>query len=66
MKFYHIQDDYIRYLRKYDTNPILKTATNLHNLIMTSDEQLSKHDLAVKQRCCNLSILEKVYEKYKK
>lgn len=47
-----------------DSSQILRTASNLHNLIMTSDEQLSKHDLVVKQRCCNLKVLESVYTDY--
>lgn len=48
-----------------DKTQIEKTAGNLHTLVLTTDKQLSKHDLSVKQRCCDLSLLESVYRNYK-
>lgn len=48
-----------------DKLQIEKTAANLHTLVTTPDNQLNTHDLSVKQRCCNLSLLESVYKKYK-
>lgn len=43
---------------------IIKTATKLHTLIFTSDEELTQYDLVIKQRCCNLPLLEKVFRGY--
>ena len=77
MKFYTIKEDYIqdklykRLLQNQfnsilsDKTAIQKTAANLHTLLLTPDKNLSKHDLTIKQRCCNLSLLETIYRNYK-
>ena len=44
---------------------IIEIATKLRKLIFTADAALSKYDLRIKNRCCNLPLLENVYTKYK-
>lgn len=44
---------------------IINVATKLRELIFTDDKNLSKHDLEIKKRCCNLPLLESVYMEYK-
>jgi len=48
-----------------DKLQIIKTASALHTLIFTPDNQLNKHDLTIKQRCCNLNLLETIYKNFK-
>ncbi len=43
---------------------IKKTAYNLHTIILTPNEKLASYEISVKQRCCNLSLLEKIYLDY--
>ena len=62
MKFYHIQDDYIIFLRQYES----KVAENLRNLILDDESNLSEHDKIIRQRCCNLKVLEEKFRDYKK
>lgn len=50
---------------KEDEEQIKKTAQKLHKLIFTSNTVLSPYDLEVKQRCCNLPILEEHMKEYK-
>ena len=42
-------------------NSNIKTASNLHQLIFTPDIDLSPYDRSVKQRCCNLPLLESIF-----
>ena len=47
-----------------DSEYIIKTALNLHELIFTDDSLLSRNDRRIKQRCCNLPILEPITSQY--
>lgn len=49
-----------------DEKQIEKTARNLHTLIFMPDEKLNDSDKRIKQRCCNLPLLESVYIDYNK
>lgn len=49
---------------KSDWTAIKKTAEELRNLIFTPDEDLSDYDKRVKSRCCNLPLLESVFNTY--
>ncbi len=51
---------------KKDANAILATAANLRTLILKDDSELTEQDKRIKERCCNLAILEKVYKQYSK
>ena len=50
---------------KKDENGIIVTARNLHNLIFKDESELSEYEMKVKQRCCNLKILEQKYKDWK-
>lgn len=50
---------------KKDMTGILKTAENLRILVMTDDEKLPNYEKSVKQRSCNLKILEEKFKEYK-
>ena len=50
---------------KADEKGILKTAENLRNLILNDERNLSEHDKIIKQRCCNLNVLEEKFRDYK-
>lgn len=50
---------------KADEKGILKTAENLRKLIFEDENNLSEHDRIVKQRCCNLVLLEEKYIEWK-
>ncbi len=50
---------------KADEKCILKTAENLRKLIFEDENNLSEHDRIVKQRCCNLVLLEEKYIEWK-
>ena len=43
---------------KADEKGILKTAENLRKLIFDAETNLSAHDKVIKQRCCDLVLLE--------
>lgn len=47
-----------------DSEEIIRIATRLRRLVMMEDEQLTSFDKRIKERCCNLKILEKVYTKF--
>ena len=47
-----------------DKKQIESTALRLRNLIFTEDENLSPFDLTIKQRCCNLPVLEEAANNY--
>lgn len=57
-----LQNQY-QYIRA-DKKQIIKTASNLHTLIFTDDSKLTSYDLQIKQRCCNLPLLESVFSFY--
>ncbi|MDE5697877.1 MAG: type III toxin-antitoxin system ToxN/AbiQ family toxin [Lachnospiraceae bacterium] len=48
-----------------DREQIARTAKNLHTLIFTIDEELNESDRRIKQRCCNLPLLESIMRQYK-
>ena len=48
-----------------DKAQIQKCATNLHTLVSTSDANLNSYDLTIKQRSCNLPLLESIFTQYK-
>lgn len=50
---------------KADEKGILKTAESLRNLIMLDERALSEHDKIIKQRCCDLKVLEEKFWEYK-
>lgn len=58
-KYKRLLQNQYRYIRE-DSKQIEKTAQNLHDLVFTEDEQLNDNDKRIKQRCCNLPLLEKV------
>ena len=95
MKFYNIADEYINFLRTFDSKvsenkqesrpyigvvieieemkyrairadseEIIKTAARLRKLVMTGDENLTTFDKRIKERCCNLKIIEQVYTQF--
>ena len=70
MHHLHLQNPNIKlnqlnYVRA-DKKQIEKVASELHTLLLTADDKLSKYDLQVKQRCCNIKLLEENYLNYKK
>ncbi|MDL2295458.1 type III toxin-antitoxin system ToxN/AbiQ family toxin [Lachnospiraceae bacterium OttesenSCG-928-E19] len=48
-----------------DKIQIQNVATKLHALIFTDDANLTAQDLKVKQRCCNLPVLETASKSYR-
>ena len=50
---------------KADEEGIMKTAANLRELIFDDENNLTEHDIIVKQRCCNLQLLEEKYTEWK-
>ena len=50
---------------KADEKNILKTAQNLRQLIFEDENNISEHDKIIKQRCCNLPLLEEKYSEWK-
>lgn len=49
-----------------DLDMITKTASKLRQLVLTEDSELSEYDRKVKDRCCNLKVLESVYTEFGK
>ena len=47
-----------------DETAIIKTAKNLRELIIRENSSLSTYQLKVKNRCCNLILLEKISQQY--
>lgn len=100
MKFYHIKDDYISFLREFDkkvsenkqesrpyvgtliqmgdvgyyapfTSPKkkhlqMKNGKDFRKIVLTENDQLTAYDRRVKERCCNLKLLESIYIQYNK
>lgn len=52
------------YINKIEES-IKISAFNLYNIINSRDLDLSPTKIKIKNRCCNLPLLEKVYENYK-
>lgn len=50
---------------KKDEPKIIKSASALRRLIFSKDESLSTNQKKIKERCCNLVLLEQVYSKNK-
>ena len=50
---------------KADEKGILKTAEKLRKLIFDAETNLSAHDKVIKQRCCDLVLLEEKYIEWK-
>lgn len=49
---------------KADWSAIQKTAEHLRSLVLSSDDKLNNYEKLVKERCCDLSLLESVYLLY--
>ena len=64
-KYKNLLLNQLNYVRA-DKTQIEKVASELHTLLLTTDEELSKYDLQVKQRCCNIKVLEENFFNYKK
>ena len=64
-KYKNLLFNQLNYIRA-DKKQIEKTASQLHTLLLTADDELNKHDLQIKQRCCNIKLLEEKYLNYKK
>lgn len=45
---------------------ITNTAFKLRTLLLTDDEKLTEFDKKIKERCCDLKTLERVYRRYPK
>lgn len=63
LKYKNLLQNQYRYIRN-DEEAIKRTAKALRELLITPDAQLKKHDLIIKQRCCNLFILENCMKEY--
>lgn len=50
---------------KSDEKGILRTAENLRKLLFDEERNLSEYDRIIKQRCCNLVLLEEKYAGWK-
>lgn len=57
-----LQNQYVAISNDWDI--IVDKASKLHALIHTPYDDLSEYDCRVKARCCNLPLLESVFEKY--
>ena len=57
-----LQNQYRCVMADWDT--IERTARELHELLTKSDEQLSGYEKRVKERCCNIMLLEQVFTKF--
>lgn len=47
-----------------DTVQIQKTAKLLRELLFSDDSELAAYEIKIKQRCCNIKLLEHVYTQY--
>ena len=47
-----------------DADKIKENASELYSLIQKDDAELSVYEQKIKSRCCNLSVLEKVFRQY--
>jgi protein AbiQ len=64
-KYKNLLLNQLSYVRA-DKTQIEKVASELHTLLLTPDVELSKYNLQVKQRCCNIKVLEANFLNYKK
>lgn len=53
-----------KYIKK-DKENIIKAATKLRNLLIKPNNMCNEYELVVKDRCCNLVVLEKVFKEFK-
>lgn len=49
---------------KADRNGILRTAQNLRQMLFEDEINLSEYEKTIKQRCCNLRLLESKYQDF--
>ena len=47
-----------------DTIQIQKTANLLRELLFSDDSELADYEIRIKQRCCDIKLLEKIYIQY--
>ena len=47
-----------------DTVQIEKTANLLRELLFSDDSELADYEIRIKQRCCNIKLLEQIYTQY--
>ena len=45
-------------------NVIIRKSENLYRLFHTDDSELTKADIAAKERCCNFDLLEEMCKAY--
>ena len=75
MKFYNIKDEYINYLKKYYTpftspkekHRKMKNTKDFRKInqgIFKKDEELNGNDKRIKERCCDLPLLEEISKHY--
>ena len=57
-----LQNQYV-FIKK-DKLAIEKTAKNLHLLLFLNEIELSDYEKTIKERCCNLPLLESVYKQW--
>ena len=49
-----------------DTIQIQKTANLLRELLLSDDSELADYEIRIKQRCCDIKLLEEIYAQYDK
>ncbi|MBO4699432.1 type III toxin-antitoxin system ToxN/AbiQ family toxin [bacterium] len=49
-----------------DTIQIQKTANLLRELLLSDNSELSDYEIRIKQRCCDIKLLEEIYAQYDK
>lgn len=55
----------LRYINQ-DIKTISKIASDLRQLYLSDESLLTKHELDVKNRCCNFILLEQIHNQYQK
>ena len=63
VKYRRLMQNQYNEIRK-DSAFIQNSAIKLRSLIFADDTKLSQHDLRIKSRCCDLALLEKIYNQY--
>ncbi len=64
VKYRRLLQNQYNFIKK-DEKEIKKTALNLRNLIFSDESKLNEYEKTVKQRCCNLIVLEEKYKEWK-
>ncbi len=64
VKYRRLLQNQYNFIKK-DEKAIKKTALNLRNLIFSDESKLNEYEKIVKQRCCNLIVLEEKYKEWK-